>query len=270
MAEPMHVPLDLSSHTRAWPRPPALASSVAIVVCFWWMATGLTIAMQRSDASRLLSLAATTVFAAGGALLIAGSRHERTPRSARTAFIGASLLWWWSATMFYGGWGVSPDAFPAGPHGSFALAMQAIDATLAIDLVTVAAIVLVAIAVWRAQNRVALWTLLAFWGTLQTAKLSVFFGVRSPGAEFLPAELSGLRIFFGPERNSPFLAVMIVGIAVAALWLWMRARRTRDAFVRHGFAMLATLLALAALEHLFLGLSASLPLWNLFLRVRGQ
>jgi putative photosynthetic complex assembly protein 2 len=226
--------------------------------------------MQRSEGWRLLSLVTTTAFAVAGAVLIAATRHERSPRSARLAFIGASLLWWWSATMFYGGWGVSPDSLPAGPHGSFALALQAIDSTLAIDLVTVATIAAVAAAVWRTRNRVALWTLLAFWGTLQTAKLNVFFGVRSPGIQFLPPELSGLRIFFGPERNSPFLAVTIVAIALVALLLWARARRSRDAFVRHGSAMLASLPALAAVEHLFLGLSASLPLWDFFLRVRGQ
>lgn len=264
------MPLGIAGSDRPWRREQSLAPSAALVVIFWWMATGLTIAMQRSDGSRYLSLITTTVLAAVGGFLITGSRHERSPRSARAAFLGASLVWWWSATLFYGGWGVAPHALPAGPHGSLALALQAIAATLPIDLVTVAAIALVALAVWRKPNRVALWALLVFWGTLQTAKLNVFFGVRNPGVELLPPALAGLRIFFGPALNSPLLVITIFGIALLTLVLVARARLANSAFVRHGSTMLAILLGLAALEHLFLGLSAALPLWNLFIRVRGQ
>jgi len=243
--------------------------SAALVVLFWWAATGLTLAMQHGDAARMVSLLATTALAALGMTLVAATRDTRTPGAAQGAFIGAALLWWWTATLFYSGWGVDAAVVaPAGPPRSLALALQAIRATWRPDMVGVAIIAAVATLVWRRPNRVALGVLLAFWGTLQAAKLNVFAGVRHPGTELLPQRLAGLASFFGPPRNSLLLPITIVGLAGLTLWLGRRAARDGDPFVRSASALTAVLLALAVVEHAALGVDASLPLWDLFLRLR--
>ncbi len=247
----------------------ALLAPVALVVVFWWAATGLTIVLQRDGAARTIGLAATALLAVAGAVLVVRSRADRSARGARAAFLGGALLWWWTAALFYAGWGVAPASVAAGPPRSLALAAQAIAATWRADAVALVVLAAVAAAVWRRPNRVALGSLLAFWGTLQTAKLNVFVGVRNPGGELLPPQLAGLQLFFAPPVNSWLLPLTVVALAALSGRLITRAVRTSDAFVRQSSAIVGVLLALAVLEHVLLGVRAGPALWAVFLEVRG-
>ena len=248
----------------------ALAVALAAVVLFWWAATGITIAMQRDTVTRGVGLGAATALAGLALWLVRAARHEATPAGALRSFAGGALLWAWLSTLFYGAWvtGTRPDAV-AGGGPSLALAAQAIAATLHADLLGVAVLLVVAGLTRRAPNRVGLWTLLLFWGAHQTAKLNVFFGVRHAGAEFLPGSLAHLEQFFGPARNSALLAPTLALLAGVTAALVAGALRARTPFARTASALLAALAALALLEHAFLGLETTLPLWDGFLRARG-
>ena len=243
----------------------SLPASLALVIAFWWGATGLTLAMQRSEAASVISLTITTLLAALGTVFIVNSRDDVTVRGARRAFLGGAFVWWWCSTMFYAGFGISPTTESAGPSGSFALALQAIAATLRPDLLGVFALLAIGTLVSRSANRVALWSLLVFFGTLQTAKLNVFFGVRNASVEWLPQQLSHLSRFFGPPRNSSLLTITVVGLA-ALCWIFAnRARRVQSPFARHANGMIALLLGLAVIEHIFLGVTTTLPFWDIFM-----
>jgi putative photosynthetic complex assembly protein 2 len=248
-----------------------LAVGLLAVVAFWWAATGVTIAMQRDGFTRAASAVAATLLAGWALRLLARARDERTPGSAFRSFAGGALLWGWVSTLFYGGLvrGVPAAGTAAGGGPSVALAREAIAATLYSDLLSLAVIALVVRLTWWAANRTGLWSLLLFWGAHQTAKLNVFFGVRHAGAEFLPADLAYLERYFGPARNSPLLPVTVAALAALTGWLGYRAWRSTSPFARTACAMLATLAALALVEHAVLGLEAALPLWNVFLRARG-
>lgn len=242
----------------------SLGVSLALVVGFWWAATGVTLAMQQSALAGTVSLVVATVMAVVGAVLINASRRNTTVQGARFAFLGSSLVWWWCSTLFYAGIGVRINSnVEVGPR-TFELALQAILATLRADLFGVFALVAVAVAVWRSPNRLAFWTLLTFWSTLQTAKLNVFMGVRNSGADWLPEHLSGLSQFFGPAVNSWLLPLTIAGLCACLILVVHRAQIEKRDFARHASAMIALLLALAVVEHVFLGLDMSLPLWEIF------
>ena len=243
----------------------AVAWSLSLVVGFWWAATGLTLAMQWSSIAIEGIIAATTLMAACGAILVVKSRGNTTANGARVAFLGSALIWWWCSSIFYAGFGISIVPATGAPSGSAALALQAIMATLRADLFGVFALIAVAIAVRNSGNKLAFWSLAAFFGTLQTAKLNVFFGVRNSGADWLPSHLAGLSQFFGPNRNSPLLLVTVAILTVLALMLTRRSMNARTTYALHANAMLAFLVALAVVEHVFLGLTFSLPLWNAFL-----
>ena len=246
----------------------SLSASLALVVGFWWAATGVTLAMQRSAFTSTASVITATVFAVVGCLLIVNSRHETTVRGARFAFLGSALVWWWCSTLFYAGVGIHiADNISTGPR-TFALAFQAIEATVRPDLVGVLALILVAALVRSTPNRTAFWTLLVFFATLQTAKLNVFMGVRNSGIDWLPEHLVGLSRFFGPPQNSPLLPVTIVGLAVCFVVSAARSHEAASAFRKHMLAMLSFLLGLALLEHVFLGVNLTLPLWDIFKPLR--
>jgi len=242
----------------------SLSASLALVVGFWWAATGVTLAMQRSALTSTASVITATIFALVGCLLIVNSCREPTVRGARLAFLGSALVWWWCSTLFYAGVGIHiAENIPTGPR-TLALAFQAIEATVRPDLLGVFALILLAVLVWRKPNSTAFWTLLVFFGTLQTAKLNVFMGVRNSGVDWLPEHLVGLSQFFGPPQNSVLLPVTIVGLAACFLVTAAMSRAATSAFRKHMLAMLSFLLGLALLEHVFLGVDLTLPLWNIF------
>ncbi|HNV75411.1 MAG: DUF3623 family protein [Gemmatimonadetes bacterium] len=133
----------------------------------------------------------------------------------------------------------------------------------ALALATIGA---VAWGVRGARNRLALWTLLLFWGAHQSAKLNLFVGVVNSGAEIFPPYLEHLVRYFGPERNAPLLWVTIAAYGVFALWMLI-PRSADDNGGRMRRLVIGALASLAAVEHGFLATRLPIMLWELFLRV---
>jgi putative photosynthetic complex assembly protein 2 len=250
-----------------------VARDVSLVLLYWWLATGLTFLMQRDPVTRLLGVGVSTALSGYGWWLVVQSRDEATPRSALRAFLGAALLWAWPATLLYSG-------LPAGPAdagtmplpfetSSLEMALAAVRATIVNDVIGVGVMAVLFAITHRTANRMALWSYLAFWLVLQSAKINIFFGVAHAGGEFLPVHLRYLERFFGPAENSPLLGATIVALAVIAALLGWRAVATRLGYVRHSLALLVSLLVLAIVEHLVLGGAFQAPLWKVFLDVRG-
>lgn len=242
----------------------SLGTSLALVIGFWWAATGVTLAMQRSVFASAASVAISSILAIAGVALIVKTRNDLTVQSARLAFLGSSLMWWWCSTLFYAGVGINIAANVSGGPRSWTLAMQAIAATLRADLIGVFAVIAVALLVRRWPNRLSAWTLLVFWVTLQTAKLNVFMGVRNSGADWLPEHLERLIQFFGPPENSWLLPTTVMLLSAWFVLVARKAQLARHSYAKHAYAMIAFLVALAVLEHVFLGLNMSLPLWEIF------
>lgn len=247
-----------------------LARAFGMVVAFWWLATGLVIAAQRDPATRLAAAVVSGGLALLGLRLVARSRADATPEGARRALAGAGLLWTWVAVSLYAGWLVGPAPVRPGPDTPVLVeAGLAIHALLWHEL---GALVVLALA-WRltrgGPNRAAFHVLAVFWTTTQLAKLNVFVGVANPGERFLPEWLAFVRWYVGDARNTPLLAVSVAVLAGAAWVVARRAARATDPFARWAGAMVACMLALGALEHAFLGISADVPLWDWFLQARG-
>lgn len=250
-----------------------VARDVALVLLYWWLATGLIFLIQRDPVTRVLGIGASTLVAGVGAWLIVGTRDEATARGAMRAWLGAALLWAWPATMLYGGLPAGPaDAalreLPFAP-GSWPMAVEAIRATIVNDVIGVAVGLWIAVVTFGHPNRMAVWGYALFWLVQQSAKLNIFFGVAHAGAEFLPMHLRFLERYFGPAENSPVLGATIVALAALAALLGWRAMRTRLGYIRHGLALLTSILVLAVVEHLVIGGAFEAPLWKLFLDARG-
>lgn len=244
----------------------SVAASLALVVGFWWAATGLTLAMQQHRAASDVSVTVTTLLAALGCSMVIASRDRTTVRGVRSAFLGSALLWWWCTTLFYAGIGVDIPEAVTGAPGSFELARQAILATLVPDLLGVVTLIFVGVCVRNSANRAAFGTFAIFFGTLQTAKLNIFSGVRNSGADWLPPHLAGLTRFFGPPHNSALLPVTLLLLLAICIGLARGYRRATSPYRQHAHAMLTVLMALAFVEHVFLGLPFMLPFWNAFAR----
>jgi putative photosynthetic complex assembly protein 2 len=253
------------------PRDRVMLSAAAVVIGFWWVATGLIVALQRDPLTRFAAAVAATALAVAGAWLIWSQRDLRTPAAARRSMIGGALLWAWVSTAFYGGWIVGPGITgpPAAEGPSLGLALEAVLAMSHNEVASVACLFLAWALTRGAPNRLGLHILVVFWAMHQLARLNIFLGVVNPATHFLPERLAWLTEFYGPARNSPLLALSVIALSGVAAWYFHRAIRGSEPFVRYAGALLGTLVALGALEHLLLGTAWDAPLWDAFLRLRG-
>jgi putative photosynthetic complex assembly protein 2 len=248
--------------------------ALLLVLAFWWGATGLLIALQRSAGSRAAALALAAAAGAGGYWLLARARARQDERGAVQSFLGGALLWTCVQGAFYGGWvvGLGPQAPTDAP-----VLVRAVDAILATSYsaLLTAALLAGAVALTRgAPNRLGLTTFLAFWAVHELAKLNVFLGVVNPGAQYLPDYLAHLQRYFGPARNSALLPLSVVALLAWTGWLVRDAVRARVPGHRVGAhrvarALLAMVVLLAAFEHALLGTPRQLGWWDAFLALRG-
>jgi putative photosynthetic complex assembly protein 2 len=96
-----------------------------------------------------------------------------------------------------------------------------------------------------------------------SAKLNLHFGVRNLGTELLPPHLQYLRSFFRRRALNPLLPVSVAAAtAVAAVLVLGAAAPGASPFEVAAGMLVAALLALAIVEHLFMVLPVPLDaLW---------
>jgi putative photosynthetic complex assembly protein 2 len=244
--------------------------AIGTVVLFWWLATGVIVAVERNDTTRLIGVIVASWLAVLAGVTVGRVRDDATPRGALAGFAAGALFWLWLSALFYAGAVVGPSVSvppSLGAAPNIPLAIRAIVATGFHDLMSIAVIGLLYLVPGR--NRMAWQTVGLFWLVQQLAKLNVFFGVVNAGVRFLPPRLAFLTAFFGPPRVTPLLLLSVVAALVVGVRWVRRAHREADPFERCRWALLAVLVFLAAFEYLVLALPTELPLWDTFLRARG-
>jgi putative photosynthetic complex assembly protein 2 len=232
----------------------------------WWFSTGLIIYLDglRRETFRWTMLAATTLLLAGLFGLHALAR-DTSPAGAWLGFVCGVLCWAWIEIAFLTGLVTGPrrTAIPAG-LGGWPRLRAAIAALLWHELAIIVMAVAVVSLTWGAPNQIGTWTFLAFWAMRQSAKLNVYLGVRNLSEAFLPDHLRYLESFFARRRMNLLFPVSVLAGATACLLLGLAALAP-DA-TRHeavGFTLLATLVALGLVEHIFMVLPISADaLWR--------
>lgn len=234
-------------------------------VLLWWFTTGIILFLDGLPQSTFRwSMGAATAVLLAAVCLLRTSSADLSVSGAYTAFSCAILVWGWLEMSFLMGFITGPRKHACGercsgwPH--FVHATQAIAYN---EIATLIGAVGVSLATWRAPNRVALWTFLVLWGMRLSAKLNLYLGVPNLGEKFLPVHLVYLRSFFR-KRSMNFLFPLSVSAATVVLVLLaQKYRGSQDPAHGVGYALVASLLALAVLEHWFMVLPiSSEKLWN--------
>jgi putative photosynthetic complex assembly protein 2 len=246
--------------------------SLLVVVLFWWSATGIIFALERSPATRLLGLVLASGLAGWGAWLLYVERDRDTASGARRTFLGAAFLWTWVQVAFYGGWLVGPESLmrpvPA-EAPSWSLAVRAVLSMFWYQLAMLAVLAITGFLTARRANRAGWWALVLFWITHQAASINIFLGVENPGRGFFPEPLTYLESYFGPQRNSVLLPITVALLLLFTLRTIVHALRDTSPLRRQGMMLLSVLGVLGVLELSVLGMPVSLPLWDAFLTLRG-
>lgn len=239
-------------------------------VAIWWSATGVILFLNRlRPRSFPLSLFAATLLLAVAAWGLERSASDESVAGAYIAFSCAVLVWGWLEMGFLMGFITGPrrhacaDSCTGWPHF-----LHAIQAILYHEL----AIIVVAAALWwltaGGSNQFGFWTFMVLWGMRQSAKLNLFFGVPNLGEQFLPDHMQYLKGFFRKRRmNALFPFSVTISTVITVVLVQNAIDPAATAGEVTGYSLLASLMALAILEHWFMVLPLpSEALWRWSLR----
>jgi len=106
---------------------------------------------------------------------------------------------------------------------------------------------------WGKPNQTGWWTYLVLWSMRLSAKLNLFLGVRNFSENFLPAHLAYLQSYFTRRSWNWLMPVSVTAAMAVLVPLWMAVLvPPQDAFAATSLCLVAGLLTLAVIEHLFM------------------
>jgi putative photosynthetic complex assembly protein 2 len=252
----------------------AYGLAVTFALLIWWFSTGAVLYVvglpRRTFGWSMIAASLVLVLAIAG--LVATS-YDVTVAGAYCAFTCGLLVWAWHEMSFLTGFVTGPRAEPCPPAISgrrrFVYAAQTL---LYHELAILATAALLLALTWGAPNQIGVWTFLVLWVMRLSAKLNVFLGVPNLTEEFLPENLAFLKSYFA-RRPMNLLFPVSVTLSTLATAVLVHAAFSAEAssFEIAGFTLVASLMALAVLEHWLLVLplpAAALWSWGLNSRVR--
>lgn len=243
--------------------------SILYALFVWWFSTGLILLLARQPKERHIAVAILGTLAGVGAAMALAIWHDDTSvAGAGLAFTAGVVAWGWVELLFYIGILAGPRRLPC-PEGTSPLRRfgLAILATLTHEIASLACLAAVALLSAGAPNRIAVSAYAVLWLMQISARLNVFLGVANLNEDFLPSHVAYLRSYMRQGPMNLLFPLSVMGPTVAAVILAMFAGAP-DAGpgMASGYTMLATLLALAAIEHWFMVLPipvAALWRWSL-------
>jgi len=242
-------------------------------VFVWWFATGVILYLDGlpTRTFKWSMLAATAIF--GGSLYgLQTSAGDDTVSGAYAAFSYGLLAWGWQEISFYMGYVTGPrrHACREGCRGWLHF-WHAVQTSLYHEISIIVTLAVILVLTWDQPNHVGLWTFIALWWMHESARLNVFLGVRNLNEEFLPDHMEFLKSFFNNRRqmNLLFPVSVTVSTVVTAMLAQAALAPTATPYDVVAYTFVATMMALAILEHWFLVLPLpAAALWNWSLRSR--
>ena len=247
---------------------PWVAALTAVFV--WWFLTGLLLFIVKKvdqineNGHHLITIMLIPILL-GGCLLYWNTLFSVTLASVYWSFFGSLLIWAWFELAFLTGFVTGPIKKPCPPNmpnkARFIHALQNIaysELGLLIILLTMTFIST------NAENRVGLWTFWILFCARICAKLNLFLGVPNVNSEFLPSPVKHLASYFKVGSTSWFFPISISLISFT-LFFWVDKIFSikSDDTLAIGYTLLASLTALALVEHWFMVVSVKdAELWK--------
>jgi putative photosynthetic complex assembly protein 2 len=250
------------------------ALAVLLVIGVWWLSTGIVLrVVWLPTRTHRTSLAVFTALALLGGYATLRASELPTTAGAYVGFVAALALWGWHEVAFLLGAVSGPRREPcrAGLSG-WARFREATATVIHHELALAATLLAMVAATWGAPNQVATGVFAVLWAMRLSAKLNVFSGVRNISEDFVPAHLRYLTSYFRRRRFNPWMLLSLVASA-AALSVAVGAAIAPEVgrFAALQATLVATMLALGLLEHVFL--AVPLPdalLWRWMIRAGGR
>jgi putative photosynthetic complex assembly protein 2 len=247
------------------------AIAALFVLAIWWLSTGVVLKMVwLGRGAARFSVAGSTVLALGGLYGLYWTGAVESTGAAYLAFVCALAVWGWHELTFLLGLVTGPRKLPCPTDARgwqrFGHATSVVihhEVAIALTLLFIVALT------WGEPNQVGTETFLVLWAMRLSAKFNVFLGVRNLTEQFVPGHLRYMLTYFRRARMNPLMPMsLLVGSAVALRLAFVPDEASH--FVVVGRTLVAAILALAVVEHVFLALP--LPdamLWRWAIRAKG-
>ena len=228
----------------------------ALVALFsWWFFTGAILLIVRgadqrgSNAHRIATLLALPTLLLG-AFVFWITLEGSSPAQIYLGFLSALAIWGWIELAFLTGVIAGPNRNDAPKEIPELERFIRAWGTIAYhEMLLLAALLTVLYFGWGAENTIGLWTFVILYFARISAKLNLLFGVPRINIEFLPKPLGHLPSHFKIAQLNWVFPISITALSFAtACWL-ERLYATGDLTSQIGFSLLASLSALALLEH---------------------
>lgn len=228
--------------------------AAAVAVLGWWFCTGVILLLNHLPRSTHgTSFFIMTLAMLMAAVLLPANAMDTDFSGAVGGFLIAMVLWGWLEMGYLMGFVTGPRSQPCPADASSWQRFQLAVATSVYHELSV--IVMVGAVVWLSwgqPNPVAMLSMLTLWLMRWSAKLNLFLGVRNYNGDWLPESLQYLDSYTRRRKmNVLFPFSVLAGVAACVLLVDRAAAAVYPAQAL-GFAMVATLMALAVLEHGFL------------------
>ncbi len=224
-------------------------------VLLWWFSTGaILVAVRLAERGGKRAGLRTTVL--GLPLLGLGGWAFLTTLSDTTlvgvygAFLGVLALWGWVELAFLTGTVTGPIEEPCPPNRpGFERFLRAWSTIAYHEIVLTVLFAFVVLSSLGAENMIGTYTYLILYFARISAKLNLFLGVARVNTEFLPRHLDHLGSHFKIARMNWFFPVSVT-LLTFTLACWIERLIAAETVTNQaGFALLASLTALALLEH---------------------
>jgi putative photosynthetic complex assembly protein 2 len=231
---------------------------ILIVVFVWWFSTGAILwrvrhADRRGHEAHLLSVIYAVPLLLGGFYGLHVTLDDTSTTGAYLAFLSALSVWGWFEVAFLSGVVTGPNTRPCPPFApGWERFLRATGTILWHEMALIATLVAIWLVARESANAFGLWTFVVLFFARISAKLNLFFGVPRIHTEFLPRPLAHLASHFRHAPMNWIFPASITALSFAvACWLERAIAAETDASLV-GHMLLATLTALALLEHWFM------------------
>jgi putative photosynthetic complex assembly protein 2 len=228
---------------------------IAATLFIWWFSTGAILFLDGLPRRTFRwSMAIASLVAAGAFYGLLVTSGDGSVWGVYLAFLCAMLVWAWNEMAFLMGYvtGSRQTPCPPGAKGlqRFVFATQSI--LYHEIMILLSGLVIVALT-WGGVNSFGLWTFLVLWLMRLSTKFNIFLGVPNTTVDFLPDHLAYLKSYFAVKpMNLLFPLSVSVSTVVAVMIIGKLMSAAPESGMATGYALIATLMALAILEHWFL------------------
>ncbi|MEM8811000.1 MAG: putative photosynthetic complex assembly protein PuhE [Pseudomonadota bacterium] len=230
--------------------------AILFALFVWWFATGLILMAVKycdrlgGDAHRMSVIATLPVLVLGCWAFIE-TLYTTGAWGSYIAFLSSITIWGWFELAFLAGVLTGPVTRHCPPDTpAWERFVRAWGTVAYSEMALVAVLCAMVLAMGHASNTVGVWTFIILYFARVSAKLNLHFGVPYINLEFIPDRLTYLNSHFRVGAVSRLFPVSITFLTLAlACWMERLYWSENGSAEAVGFALLASLTALALLEH---------------------